>query len=278
MSGNTVVPYGLGTAWVGNVKVGNLPLFVASKGNEESNVELLTQNIRQVLATQRGNVVIDLAQVYGGGYTDIVVSKAIRAFDRENLFLLWKISAAALNSETDVMRSVENALNNLGVSHIDVLMTHETPDDLGFVRHLETTVTMGLARSIGLGRVTLPLLKKVMDVSETGITYIQNSGSLFVRQYLPDELVFYCENSGITVTAYRPIGRLIQDPPAMEKVWGFIRERNFDYTPAQVALAWSINKGLIAVGSTKNPDHMTQNLEAINLILSSEEMAALENL
>jgi len=83
-----------------------------------------------------------------------------------------------------------------------------------------------------------------------------------------------CKRHNIAVEAFSPLarGRRLNDPILME-----VASRNA-CTPAQVMLRWCIQRGAAVIPKTVSPARMKENLEALNICLSPEDMIALDAL
>ncbi len=82
----------------------------------------------------------------------------------------------------------------------------------------------------------------------------------------------WCHRRDIPLMAYSPIeqGRLPRT--------GALREvaRAHDATPAQVMLAWVLRQGAMAIPKAGRVDHVEENRAALDLELTSEDLAALD--
>jgi 2,5-diketo-D-gluconate reductase B len=82
----------------------------------------------------------------------------------------------------------------------------------------------------------------------------------------------WCEAHGIAVTAYMPLGLgRILSTAALSAI-----AARAVASPAEVALAWLIQQGVIVIPASKNRAHMTTNLAAADITLNDEEMAAMQ--
>ena len=85
------------------------------------------------------------------------------------------------------------------------------------------------------------------------------------------KVLAWCDAHGIAVTAYMPLGlgRVLSTPALAA-----IAARTVT-SPAQVALAWLIQQGVIVIPASKSRAHMEANLTAADITLSDAEMAAM---
>jgi diketogulonate reductase-like aldo/keto reductase len=89
------------------------------------------------------------------------------------------------------------------------------------------------------------------------------------------DLLPWCEKHGIPVMAYSPLGhdvkRLLRSSALQ-----VVAERH-DATPAQVAIAWTMRSGnVISIPKAADPEHVRENAGAADLVLSAEDLAAID--
>jgi 2,5-diketo-D-gluconate reductase B len=93
-----------------------------------------------------------------------------------------------------------------------------------------------------------------------------------IHPYLQNrKVVDYARSQGIHVTAYMPLayGKVTRDPVIVEIA------RRHNATPAQVALAWSLQQGYAVIPSSTSRVNLDSNLAASRLRLSAGDMAAI---
>jgi diketogulonate reductase-like aldo/keto reductase len=87
------------------------------------------------------------------------------------------------------------------------------------------------------------------------------------------ELIPWCRERGIAIMAYSPLeqGRMLNNRTLRE-----VAARH-NATPAQVALAWLLRQdGMIVIPKATKLDHVRQNRAAADLLLTEEDIAALD--
>ena len=91
--------------------------------------------------------------------------------------------------------------------------------------------------------------------------------------YQESEVVPYIQELGITVQGWYPFGgrgytsELLGDPviSAIAKAHGV--------TSAQVTLRWNLQRGVVVIPGSSNPDHIRENLDLFGFALPENEMA-----
>jgi diketogulonate reductase-like aldo/keto reductase len=124
-------------------------------------------------------------------------------------------------------------------------------------RALERLVDEGKCGAIGLSNVNLEKLRQVVEAARIKPAVVEVES----HPYLPEwELLDYCRQQGIVLLAFAALGhamepRLLDDPAIVA-----IAQR-LHRTPAQVALAWAIQRGTALLTTSVKPDRIRENFE-----------------
>ena len=95
----------------------------------------------------------------------------------------------------------------------------------------------------------------------------------FTRRSVEHDLLPFCRNHQVPIMAYSPVeqGRLLPHKALTEVA------RKCGATTSQIALAWLLAQPeVIAIPKSGDPKHISENRAAADLVLSSEDLAALE--
>ncbi len=124
-------------------------------------------------------------------------------------------------------------------------------------RALEDLVDSGQCKSIGLGDVSLEKLREIVAVARIKPAVIQVES----HPYLPEwELVNFCREHGIIVQAFAPLGHAMKPKIVDDPVITGIAQR-LRKTPAQVALAWAVQRGTAFLTTSTSLGHIRENFE-----------------
>lgn len=124
-------------------------------------------------------------------------------------------------------------------------------------RAMEELVDSGRCKSIGLSDITLEKLKEIVAIARIKPAAVQVES----HPYLPEwELIDFCREQGIIVQAFAPLGHAMKPRIVEDPVITGIANR-IHKTPAQVALAWAVQRGTAFLTTSTTPDHIEENFE-----------------
>ncbi len=128
-------------------------------------------------------------------------------------------------------------------------------------RALERLVDEGKCKSIGLSDITLKAVQEIVTAARIKPAVVQ----VECHPYLPEwELLEFCKQHGIILLAFASLGhglepKVLEDPVIME-----IAQR-LQKTPAQIALAWSVQRGVAFLTTSATRSHIQENFEISTL-------------
>jgi diketogulonate reductase-like aldo/keto reductase len=126
---------------------------------------------------------------------------------------------------------------------------------------LESLVDERRCKAIGLSNVNLERLKEVFESARIKPAVIQVES----HPYLPEwELLDYCKKNGIVMQAFAALGHGIEPKLTDDPVITAIAKRA-GKTPAQVLLAWAVQRGTSPLTTATNADYIEQNFDISTL-------------
>jgi aryl-alcohol dehydrogenase-like predicted oxidoreductase len=256
---------------------------------------------------------VDTAEIYGPWTNEELVGRAI-AGRREQFVIATKFGfdiaesgeRRGLNSRPDnVRRACDGSLRRLGIDHIDLFYQHRLDpgvpieDTVGAMAEL---VTQGKVRYLGLSEVSPRTIRRAHAVHP--VSAVQSEYSLWERG--PErEVLPTLRELGIGFVPYSPLGRgflsgrierfedlapddyrrtdprfqgenLARNLRLVERVQEI--SQRLHATPGQVALAWLLHQGqdIVPIPGTKRVNYLEENAVAVQLALSAEDLAGLE--
>ena len=202
---------------------------------------------------------------------------------REDMFITTKLWNTNHRPER-VEPAFEASLERLRLNYLDLYLIH-TPfafqpgeeldprDQNGNVlydhdvtlldtwRAMESLVDHGRCRAIGLSDLTLDGLLPIYESARIKPAVVQVES----HPYLPQtELFEFCKEKGIVFLAGAPLGHAMRPGPLEDPVILAIAAR-VGKTPAQVLLAWAVQRGTALLVTTKNADRARENFEISSL-------------
>ncbi|MDT8909557.1 aldo/keto reductase [Amycolatopsis sp. PS_44_ISF1] len=262
-------------------------------------------------ALELGVTLLDTANVYGDGVNEELVGRAI-AGRRDQVVLATKFGIVrteggmgARGDAAYVEQSCDESLRRLGVDHIDLYYQHRVDPDVPIEETwgaLAELVRAGKIRYAGISEAGAATIRRAHAVHP--VTALQSEWSLWTRG-IEDEILGTCRELGIGLVPFSPLGRgfltgqvtSLEELPEddMRRTMPRFAEGNFDQnlaivealralaaekdvTAGQLALAWVQAQGddVVPIPGTKRRKYLEENVAAVALELSTEDIAAIE--
>jgi diketogulonate reductase-like aldo/keto reductase len=236
---------------------------------------------RAVTALRRGVDLgmthIDTAEMYGDA--ELVVADAI-AGQRDKIFLVSKVLPGNA-SRRGTITACERSLKRLKTDRLDCYLLHwrgsyplaET------VAAFEQLVSSGKIRSWGVSNFDTDDLGEMLAVAGKGKIACNQVLYHLRERAIEHAVIPWCAAHGVAVVAYSPFGH--NDFPSPGSKAGGVLQTIADAhgaSPRQVALGFLTREPcVVAIPKASTPEHAAENAAAGDLVLSEEEVAALEN-
>jgi diketogulonate reductase-like aldo/keto reductase len=227
-------------------------------------------------AIEAGITHIDTAEKYAGGYTETLLGKAIKGYDRKKLFLVTKIREEHL-AYKDVLPALIASLEHLGTSYLDMYMIHGPNLNVPIeetMKALDEVVDQRLVRYLVFRNLSLERLKKAQAVCHHKIQAVQYHYNLRFREAEKKGIIQYCQDRDIMCIAWRPVqkGMLSTDPPQV--VADLCKK--YGKTPSQIAINWLISqKDVVTLSKMGHKEHLMENLGALGGEMEAEDIEKL---
>ncbi|MCP2031875.1 diketogulonate reductase-like aldo/keto reductase [Okibacterium sp. HSC-33S16] len=222
-------------------------------------------------ALEIGYRLIDTAVNYGN---EDVVGRAIAASDvpRSEIVVTTKLPGRD-HGYDETLRSFEASAEALGLETIDLYLIHWPNPSVGkFAESWKAMVQLQKdhrVRSIGVSNFTEAFLERLG--AETGVLPAVNQ--IEVHPYFPqDALVEYHREHGILTEAWSPLGK--RAAPYQEQVIADIANAH-GITPTQAVLRWHVQRGIVPLPKSANPERQRSNFEMPGDDLTVDEIAAI---
>jgi diketogulonate reductase-like aldo/keto reductase len=198
---------------------------------------------------------------------------------REEVFVITKVWNTNHRPERAKL-AMEGSLKKLGLDYVDLYLIHtpfafqpgdnQDPRDAnGEVIYdkettlldtwgaLETFVDAGKCRAIGLSDLNLATVKSIYDAAriKPAVVHLES------HPYNPEwELLEYCKQNGIVLQAFAPLGHSLT-PRLLDDAVVVSIAKELNKTPAQVLLAWAIQRGTALLTTSKTPSRIKENFD-----------------
>lgn len=217
-------------------------------------------------ALQNGYRLIDTAFMY---HNEERVGEAIRTsgVNREEVFITTKLYP---NQYENAEQAIQEALKKLNVEYIDLLLLHHPGEyDVEAYKAMEKAVQEGNVRSIGLSNWYMEELETFLPQITMMPALVQNEIHPY---YQEQEVIDYIQNKGIVVEGWYPLGgRGHQAELLGDAVIKEIAEKH-NKSVAQVILRWNLQKDVVIIPGSSNPEHMKENIDIFDFELTEDEM------
>ena len=223
-------------------------------------------------ALNSGVRLIDTAYMY---HNEKEVGRAIRDSNipRKDIFVITKIYPTQFNQPE---KAIEEALEKLDIDYIDMMLLHHPgTSDVKACKAMEKYVEEGKIHSIGLSNWYVEELEEFLPKVNIMPALVQNEIHPY---YQENDVIPYIQNLGIVVQGWYPFGgrghtsELLNDKTIIEIA------NNHKVSAAQVILRWNLQKGVVVIPSSSNPEHIKENTEIYDFELTSDEMDRINNL
>lgn len=266
---------------------GGMPLSLEGRPAEADAVRV----IHAVLA--RGITLIDTADVYclddaDIGHNERLIARALREWGgpREDVIVATKGGLVrpggrwVNRADPDHLKAAcDRSLRALGTDRIDLYQLHAPDpsvpfmDSIGALKDLQHA---GKIRWIGLSNVSVEEIDSASR--EVHVVSVQNRLNPFFREALRNGVVRWCEQQGIGMMAYSPVGggRLNRKLPAHPALLPLARR--YDASPHAIVLAWVAAQGgtVIPIPGARTVEHATDAIGAMDLKLAPDDLAAID--
>lgn len=269
-------------------------------------------------AVDNGVTFIDTANVYGGGRSETTIGKLLQTRRDEvqlatkfGIVSNGGVGQRGVRGDREYIREqVELSLGRLGTDHIDLYYQHRVDplvpieETVGAIAEL---IDEGKVRHIGLSEATGDEIRRASSVHP--IAAIQSEWSVVSRD-VERFVVPAAKEHGVGFVSYSTLGRkwltglldyddlvdgdvrlkitrytptnLAFNQPILDEFLAIARE--VDATGAQLALAWFYDKGrriglpAVSIPGSRYPDRVTEDLAAIEIELTDDQVARLDAL
>jgi aldehyde reductase len=210
---------------------------------------------------------------------------------REDVFITSKLWAAK-NDPSEVHAAITKTLKDLQLDHLDLYLIHQPVpvDPNGFKykkrtgyglqdlwRAMEKVQKEGLTKSIGVSNYNSALISDIQNYAHVMPAVNQVERYPYFAQL---EHIKYCNELGIHVTAYAPLGA-----PGSYKESNVLEDHvikelatKHKKTPAQIIIRWNMDSGVIVIPKSVHEERIKENFGVFDFSLSEDEIKKINEL
>lgn len=221
---------------------------------------------------EAGGRLIDTAYMY---HNEASVGRAVRdsGVPREEIFVITKLYPSQFAGAD---AAIDEALEKLDIGYIDLMLLHHPgTGDVEAYKAMEHAVEDGKIRSIGLSNWYIEELEEFLPQVNIMPALVQNEIHPY---YQENDVIPYIQSLGIVVQGWYPFGgrrhtaELLGDEVIVDIAGAH------GVTAAQVILRWNLQKGVVVIPGSSNPEHIRENLDILDFSLTEEDMARINAL
>lgn len=217
-------------------------------------------------AIKTGYRLIDTAQAYGN---EEAVGKAIKAsnISREELFITTKLWISDFGYEA-AKKAFNESLVKLGLDYVDLYLLHQPVGDIfGAWRALEELYKEGKIKAIGVSNFKLDQLANLSAFNEVTPAVNQIELHVFNQKQIEQD---YMVSKGVQIESWGAFaeGQFdVFNNPILKEI-----ARHYSKSTAQVMLRWQLQRGIVSLSKSVNPERVRQNFDIFDFELAAEDI------
>ena len=223
-------------------------------------------------ALEAGVRLFDTAYMYNN---EEEVGRAIRdsKIPREDIFVITKIYPTQYDNPEE---AIDMALEKLDIDYIDMMLLHHPGDgDVKAYKAMENYVKDGKIKSLGLSNYYVSELSDFLPKVDIMPALVQNEIHPY---YQENDVIPYIQNLGMVVQGWYPFrGRGYTSELLNNSVIKKIANEH-NVSSAQVILRWNLQKGVVVIPGSSNPEHIRENNDIYDFELTNKEMKQINDL
>ncbi|CAD5111988.1 DgyrCDS1242 [Dimorphilus gyrociliatus] len=253
---------------------------------------------------------IDTALIYNNEH---VIGEILQEYfqngklKRDDIFVTTKLWHNYMESKERIKQGIQRSLKNLKLDYVDLYLVHlpigrqfTTEDELNPIdengngkfsnadlcevvwRGMENLVDAGLTKSIGVSNFNSKQIERINKVARIPIANNQIEIHSFFQQW---DLVKFCQDNGITVTAYSPLAApgasfRPQDADTNPLICPIVKEiaEKYKKTPAQILLRSLLERNIAIIPKSVTLKRISENLDIFDFKLDEDSRKKLKSL
>ena len=167
-------------------------------------------------------------------------------------------------------QSIQACLDRLNIGYVDMMLLHH-PDanDVRAYKAMEQFASEEKIRSIGLSNWYIEELEEFLPQVDTIPALVQNEIHPY---YQENNVIPYIQALGIVVQGWYPLGGRGHTAELLGDLVICEIAKAHGVSSAQVILRWNLQKGVVVMPGSSNPNHIKENTELYHFTLNDMEM------
>ena len=219
---------------------------------------------------ENGGRLIDTAYMYGN---EEAVGEGVRkgmeeyGIPREEIYVITKIYP---NQFDDPEAAIDMALEKLDIGYIDMMLLHHPgTNDVKAYQAMEKYVGEGKIHSLGLSNWYVEELTEFLPQVTIKPALVQNEIHPY---YQEQDVVPFIQANGIVVQCWYPLGGRGYTADLLGNETIQMIAKAHGVSAAQIILRWDLQRSIVVIPGSSNPNHIKENLDLFGFELTDEEM------
>jgi aryl-alcohol dehydrogenase-like predicted oxidoreductase len=258
-------------------EVSRLALGVNKTGNKNSSS--ISEERKRIYfyhkAMSLGINLFDTAELYGGGYSEEILGKALA--DRRSSALICSKFNARNSKKNKLKKSLEYSLKRLGTDYIDFYVAHWPNPNVpieDIVESLNEFKKEGKIRAFGLSNAVYGEVNEFRVKNNNNFFIVENEYNI-VERSVEKKILPMCYDNNCLFMAYSPLvqGRRFSDNKEINEL-----NKKYSCTTQQLMLYWTNRKEIVSIVRTFNTEHLQDNVGTLNMKVDPADIKILENI
>ncbi|SFL68743.1 aldo/keto reductase [Halanaerobium salsuginis] len=195
------------------------------------------------------------------------------SLDRNDVFITSKIKPENLAYQ-DIKTNTKRFLAELQIDYLDLLLIHWPNHKIELTESLKALAEVkkaGLTKNVGVSNFTIHHLQDALKINPDliAVNQVEFHPSLYQK-----DLLEFCQENDIVLTAYSPLARgEVFESEAIQKL-----AKEYDKSPAQLALKWLIDKNIVAIPKASSEEHLKSNFSLFDWEFPAEARTEMDKL
>jgi diketogulonate reductase-like aldo/keto reductase len=261
LNGKTVSPIGIGTWGMGG-------WFARDARMDKAEISAIQY------ALDNGINLIDTAELYGRGHAEELVGEAIKGRDRDELFIVSKVSPTHL-SRSAIRKSAAQSLKRMQCGYIDLYLVHWPRPFMNMkeiIGTMEELADEGSISSFGVSNFGIKNMEEAIAAAKKHKMIANEIKYSPVTRECEKDVLPFCERKKIAVIAYSPLAK--GDVVSSEKIVDVAKK--YGMTPAQVSLAYLMRRSL-PIPKATTTEHLDEMIGALDFELKDADYEYLKS-